>query len=167
MAWLWNAVIYLWVSWSFFHHKAHFDFWTTFDELTTFFSIEIMYLKFLSGVYSRLWNQFLILSNLRLGLNPLMFSYPKLIRHFKSGIWCIKYRRYHFRYFKGCLPQILLGPFLYTLTRIKMFAEFPKSSNPFGILYFSKHLVRIYCRVVVLLHINWTSNNVVVRLRVV
>ena len=28
------------------------------------------------------------------------------------------YRRYHFKFFKGCLPQILLAPFLNTLTQI-------------------------------------------------
>ena len=28
-------------------------------------------------------------------------------------------RRYPFKFFKGCLPQILLGPFLNTLSRIK------------------------------------------------
>ena len=27
---------------------------------------------------------------------------------------------YHFKYFKGCLPQILLGPFLNTLSYIKL-----------------------------------------------
>ena len=27
-------------------------------------------------------------------------------------------RPYHFNFFKGCLPQILLGPFLNTLTHI-------------------------------------------------
>ena len=28
------------------------------------------------------------------------------------------YRRYHFKFFKGCLPQILFAPFLNTLTQI-------------------------------------------------
>ena len=27
-------------------------------------------------------------------------------------------RSYHLKFFKGCLPQILLGPFLNTLTQI-------------------------------------------------
>ena len=27
-------------------------------------------------------------------------------------------RPYHFKFFKGCLPQILLGPFLNTLSQI-------------------------------------------------
>ena len=27
-------------------------------------------------------------------------------------------RQYPFKFFKGCLPQILLGPFLYTLSHI-------------------------------------------------
>ena len=29
-------------------------------------------------------------------------------------------RPYHFKIFKGCLPQILLGPFLNTLTNITL-----------------------------------------------
>ena len=29
-------------------------------------------------------------------------------------------RPYHFRFFKGCYPQILLGPFLNTLTHLKL-----------------------------------------------
>ena len=32
-------------------------------------------------------------------------------------------RPYHFKFFKGCLPQMLLGPFLNTL--IDMFSDFP------------------------------------------
>ena len=31
-------------------------------------------------------------------------------------------RPYHFKFFKGCLPQILLGPFLNTLSHVKMAA---------------------------------------------
>ena len=30
-------------------------------------------------------------------------------------------RLYHFKYFKGCLPQILLGPFLNILTHLYLF----------------------------------------------
>ena len=33
-------------------------------------------------------------------------------------------RPYHFKFFKGCLPQILLGPFLNTLTQIKAHTSF-------------------------------------------
>ena len=31
--------------------------------------------------------------------------------------------QYHFKFFKGCLPQILLGPFLNTLTQMKESVE--------------------------------------------
>ena len=33
-------------------------------------------------------------------------------------------RPYHFKFFKGCLPQILLGPFLNTLTQLTYFKHF-------------------------------------------
>ena len=33
-----------------------------------------------------------------------------------DGIWSALSRPYSFKFFKGCLPQILLGPFLNTLT---------------------------------------------------
>ena len=38
---------------------------------------------------------------------------------------CIKClgRQYHFKFFKGCLPQILLGPFLTTLTQILILTQ--------------------------------------------
>ena len=36
-----------------------------------------------------------------------------------NDIWVS--RPYHFKFFKGCLPQILLGPFLNTLTHIVIF----------------------------------------------
>ena len=35
-------------------------------------------------------------------------------------------RLYHFKFFKGCLPQILLGPFLNTLTHLFFYALHPK-----------------------------------------
>ena len=36
-------------------------------------------------------------------------------------------RPYHFKFFKGCLPQILLGPFLNTLTHTNQFDKFSGS----------------------------------------
>ena len=40
----------------------------------------------------------------------------------KSNLWKIAFKKfgrpYHFKFFKGCLPQILLGLFLNTLSRI-------------------------------------------------
>ena len=62
-----------------------------------------------------------------------MFSF-KWITLFKNGpskicgrqplknfrdIVCLS-RPYHFKFFKGCLPQILLGPFLNTLTELSL-----------------------------------------------
>ena len=35
-------------------------------------------------------------------------------------------RPYHFKFFKGCLPQILLGPFLNTLTDLFLPHVYPK-----------------------------------------
>ena len=35
-----------------------------------------------------------------------------------EGIWCASSRSYSFKMFKGCLPQILLGPFLNTLSQV-------------------------------------------------
>ena len=32
-------------------------------------------------------------------------------------------RPYHFKFFKGCLPQTLLGPFLNTLTHLKKYLD--------------------------------------------
>ena len=37
---------------------------------------------------------------------------------FEEGIMVSLNRPYHFKFFKGCLPQVLLGPFLNTLTHI-------------------------------------------------
>ena len=37
-----------------------------------------------------------------------------------EGAWSASSRPYHFKYFKGCLPQILFGPFLNTLSHINM-----------------------------------------------
>ena len=37
-----------------------------------------------------------------------------------EGVWSASSRPYHFKYFKGGLPQILLGPFLNTLSHINM-----------------------------------------------
>ena len=37
---------------------------------------------------------------------------------FEEGMMVSLNRPYHFKFFKGCLPQILLGPFLNTLTHI-------------------------------------------------
>ena len=34
------------------------------------------------------------------------------------GLWSALGRPYHFKFFKGCLPQILLGPFLNTLSHL-------------------------------------------------
>ena len=40
---------------------------------------------------------------------------------FKNGPSKIgKGRPYHFKIFKGCLPQVLLGPFSNTLTQLKL-----------------------------------------------
>ena len=35
-------------------------------------------------------------------------------------IWSVLSKPYHFKFFKGSLPQILLGPFLNTLAHIKV-----------------------------------------------
>ena len=45
-------------------------------------------------------------------------------------------RPYHFKFFKGCLPRILLGPFLYTLTHMfacphPFRASVPRNFNSF------------------------------------
>ena len=37
---------------------------------------------------------------------------------FEEGIMVSLNRPYHFKFFKGCLPQVLLGPFLNSLTHI-------------------------------------------------
>ena len=37
-----------------------------------------------------------------------------------EGIWSVM-RLYLFKFFKGCLPQVLLGPFLNTLSHFKCF----------------------------------------------
>ena len=39
-------------------------------------------------------------------------------------------RPYHFKYFIGCLPQILLGPFLNTLTHINFCPNINIRPNP-------------------------------------
>ena len=41
-----------------------------------------------------------------------------------EGLWSALGRPYHFTFFKGCLPQISLGPFLNTLSH---FSHFQKS----------------------------------------
>ena len=41
-----------------------------------------------------------------------------------SDIVCLS-RPYHFKFFQGCLPQILLGPFLNTLPRTLLIEEQP------------------------------------------
>ena len=38
-------------------------------------------------------------------------------------------RPYHFKSFKGCLPQILLGPFLNTLSHFSILAEATSVGN--------------------------------------
>ena len=35
-----------------------------------------------------------------------------------KSLYFLLSRPYHFKFFKGCLPQILLGPFLNTLTKL-------------------------------------------------
>ena len=37
-----------------------------------------------------------------------------------QGIQGIQGIQYHFKFFKGCLPQILLSPFLNTLTHLRV-----------------------------------------------
>ena len=49
-----------------------------------------------------------------------------------SALVCLG-KPYHFTFFKGCLPQILLSPFLNTLCHV-----FPKTEN---ICFSSKHLI--------------------------
>ena len=36
-----------------------------------------------------------------------------------EGVWSALSRPYHFKYFKGCPPQILLGPCLNTLSQMQ------------------------------------------------
>ena len=61
----------------------------------------------------------------------------------KNNIWgkVFKNRPYHFKFFKGCLPQILLGPFLNTLphlrSRIYIYNVISVWCNFFGIRYIS------------------------------
>ena len=57
-----------------------------------------------------------------------------------SDMVCLD-RQYHFKFFKGCLPQILLGPFLNTLTYlIKNYKELNKYFYNNGLLHKkSKH----------------------------
>ena len=38
-------------------------------------------------------------------------------------------RTYHFKFFKGCLPQILFGPFLNTLIQLRGVANWKISQN--------------------------------------
>ena len=49
-----------------------------------------------------------------------------------SALVCLG-KPYHFTFFKGCLPQIILSPFLNTLCHV-----FPKTEN---ICFSSKHLI--------------------------
>ena len=41
---------------------------------------------------------------------------------FKKSVVCLA-RPYHFKFFKGCLPQILLGPFLDILPHITLYSR--------------------------------------------
>ena len=59
------------------------------------------------------------------------------MRHCKNI--CLN-RPYHFKFFKGCLPQILLGSFLNTLSYIYDAKGSKKSRNPFFFFFFSKFL---------------------------
>ena len=43
-------------------------------------------------------------------------KYSKVTLEYKNGLG----RPYHFKIFKGCLPQILLGPFLNTMTHFSL-----------------------------------------------
>ena len=44
-------------------------------------------------------------------------KYSKVTLEYKNGLG----RPYHFKIFKGCLPQILLGPFLNTMTHFSLY----------------------------------------------
>ena len=49
-------------------------------------------------------------------IDPVKFVENSLLKNWTDMV-CLG-RSYHFKYFKGCLPQILLGPFLNTLTQM-------------------------------------------------
>ena len=46
-------------------------------------------------------------------------------------------RSYHFKFFKGCLPQISLGPFLNTLSHLYTSNNANNSNNTLSHLYIS------------------------------
>ena len=49
---------------------------------------------------------------------------------FKNGLSKVcGSRPYHFKFFKGCLPQILLGPFLNTLTYMNLLPKCKSMGN--------------------------------------
>ena len=56
-------------------------------------------------------------------------------------------RRYHFKFFKGCLPQISRGPFLNTLPHV-IFNKFiqPISSKHFLLTLWTRHKTLVFCR---------------------
>ena len=78
-----------------------------------------------------------------------MRSKDKWVKAFKNGSSKICGRQplknskwHHFKFFKGCLPQVLLGPFLNTLTQIFLLTVVFKSSQHIFLekAYFSKTL---------------------------
>ena len=54
-------------------------------------------------------------------------------------------RPYHFKFFKGCLPQILLGPFLNTLSHILrlFFLQFVNKTITAGFLVINILVMRL------------------------
>ena len=49
---------------------------------------------------------------------------------------CLSSRPYHFKLIKGCLPQILFSPFLYTLSQMENWRS--DYSSTFPVMYFIK-----------------------------
>ena len=46
------------------------------------------------------------------------YIWVKVLKNESSNTQADSSKSYHFTFFKGCLPQILLGPFLNTLTHL-------------------------------------------------
>ena len=45
------------------------------------------------------------------------------ITYHQNSLYIIVEKSYSFKFFKGCLPQILLGPFLNTLSHLVLFQK--------------------------------------------
>ena len=60
-------------------------------------------------------------------LESLMNLWGKVFKNGPSKIWGRQPLPYHFKLFKGCLPQILLGPFLNTLSHLCLYFESVKN----------------------------------------